>query len=86
MKDKKCAECGNDKGDFKRGWTNAWYCSEVCELRGVSAVHDSMPGGPNPRPNWVPHHIGLEISRRWEDEREEGDGDANHRYRMAMVD
>jgi len=62
-----CTECGSDK-DLKRGWTNSWYCSENCELIGVSGVHGSMPGaGGVPSRNWVPHHTGLEISRRWAD-------------------
>ena len=61
----KCSVCGNDKG-LKRGWTNSWYCCEEHERLHVSEVHGSMPGaGPAPSRNWVPHHIGLEIERRW---------------------
>ena len=63
----KCRVCGSDK-NLKRGWTNALYCSYQHELSHVSDVHGSMPGaGPVPRQNWVPYHIGEEISRRWED-------------------
>lgn len=68
MNNATCRECGRS-ACCKRGWTNSWYCSEQCERSHVSAVHASMPGGRLPRPNWVPHHVGLEISRRWEDER-----------------
>ena len=65
---KECVECGSTKS-LKRGWTNAWYCSEQCERRGVSGVHGSMPGsGGLPHPNWVPSYISREISRRWEDD------------------
>jgi len=69
MSEEKCRECGKLKrlSEMKRGWTNALYCSEYCERRAVSDLHGSMPGaGPVPRRNWVPHHIGLEISRRWD--------------------
>jgi hypothetical protein len=63
----KCKNCGFNDG-VKRGWTNSMYCSEGCEREHVSLLHGSMPGaGPVPRRNWVPHHIGLEITRRWED-------------------
>lgn len=63
----KCRVCGNDQ-NLKRGWTNCMYCSEGCERSHVSDVHGSMPGSaPLPRVNWVPHHISVEISRRWED-------------------
>jgi hypothetical protein len=62
-----CTVCGGNK-NLKRGWTNCWYCSESCERRDVSELHGSMPGaGDVPRPNWVPHHIGIEIRRRWKD-------------------
>lgn len=64
--DKKCAVCGETKG-LKRGWTNCWYCSEECEVKHVSGVHATMPGGGLPYKNWVPHHIAKEISSRWED-------------------
>ena len=65
--DEKCVECGETR-NLKRGWTNCWYCSEQCERHGVSKLHNSMPGaGRLPRPNWVPHHIGVAISRRWEE-------------------
>jgi hypothetical protein len=64
---KKCKVCGNNK-NLKQGWTNYFYCSEQCERSGVSRLHASMPGaGPLPRPNWVPSHIAIEISQRWED-------------------
>ena len=66
MKQNKCTECGRTE-NLKRGWTNAWYCSESCERSGVAALHNSMPGGPSPRPGWMPHHISIEISDRWED-------------------
>lgn len=60
-----CVVCGSDK-ELKRGWTNSWYCSELCERRSVSKIHESMPGaGPLPRPGWVPAHISNEISKRW---------------------
>lgn len=62
-----CAYCGSKK-NLKRGWTNAYYCSEQCERTAVSALHGSMPGaGPVPRQNWVPSHISREISNRWEE-------------------
>lgn len=61
-----CTQCGNTK-NLQRGWTNCFYCSESCERTHVSSVHESMPGGRLPRPNWVPHHISIEISRRWKD-------------------
>lgn len=69
MSDEKCGNCGAIKPTYemKQGWTNCLYCCEQCELAHVSAVHRSMPGGRLPRPNWVPHHVGREISRRWED-------------------
>jgi len=62
-----CSECG-DTGYLQAGWTNSLYCSEQCETKGVSAVHESMPGaGGLPYPNWVPSHIREQISNRWED-------------------
>ena len=62
----KCIVCSETDG-LKRGWTNSWYCSEQHERSHVSDLHGSMPGaGPVPRENWVPYHVGLEISRRWE--------------------
>lgn len=62
---RKCRVCGETKG-LKRGWTNCWYCSEGHERSHVSDLHGSMPGaGPVPRVNWVPQHIGREISERW---------------------
>lgn len=65
--EEKCVKCGGT-GNLKRGWTNCWYCSENCERSHVSAVHESMPGaGPVPGHNWVPHHVSVEISRRWKD-------------------
>jgi len=65
---RRCANCGSSNKELKRGWTNDWYCSENCERKSVSSLHGSMPGaGPVPRHNWVPSHIGNEISRRWED-------------------
>lgn len=65
--EKKCITCGSTK-NLKRGWTNAWYCSEQCERSSVSKLHGSMPGaGPVPYRNWVPHDIAREISNRWED-------------------
>lgn len=64
MNDDNCRVCKNEKG-LKRGWTNCLYCSERCELSHVSAVHASMPGGQLPRPNWVPYHVGIEITQRW---------------------
>jgi len=68
MLEESCRVCGNTK-NLKRGWTNSMYCSEGCERSHVSDVHGSMPGaGPVPRPNWVPYHIGQEISRRWEND------------------
>lgn len=64
----KCNYCGDSTRELRIGWTNAPYCSEECERTAVSNLHGSMPGaGPVPRTNWVPHHIGLEISRRWAD-------------------
>jgi hypothetical protein len=60
----KCSWCGGD-GPLKRGWTNAEYCSKSCESRAVSHLHGTMPGGPNPYPGWLPHHIAREIENRW---------------------
>jgi hypothetical protein len=66
-----CGECESREG-IKCGWSNVWYCSEQCELTAVSNLHRSMPNsGPLPYYNWVPHHIKLEISKRWEEESEE---------------
>lgn len=62
-----CRTCGNEK-NLKRGWTNCLYCSETCERSHVSDVHASMPGGNLPRPNWVPHHVAIEITNRWKEE------------------
>ena len=60
-----CRTCGNTK-NLQRGWTNCWYCSEGCERSHVSEVHGSMPhSGGLPRSNWVPHHLGIEISEKW---------------------
>lgn len=70
MNEKKCTECGRTK-NLKQGWTRSWYCCESCERRGVSRLHGSMPGaGPVPRANWVPHHIAIEIERRWQEVKE----------------
>ncbi len=67
MSERQCTECGG-KENLKRGWTNSLYCSERCERKGVSRVHASMPGADGlPRPLWVPDHVGIEISGRWED-------------------
>lgn len=64
---KHCVECGAINVPLKRGWTNALYCSEECERSSVSRLHASMPrAGEVPRYNWVPYHISVEISRRWE--------------------
>ena len=64
---KKCVECGSTK-NLQRGWTNCWYCSEICEIKGVSRVHGSMPGaGPVPHHNWVPYNISVKIAERWKD-------------------
>jgi len=65
MEQKKCIECGKTN-NLKRGWTNAWYCSERCEKRGVAALHNSMPGGPSPSPGWIFIHTRREITGRWE--------------------
>ncbi len=62
----RCENCGNESNELKRGWTNCQYCCESCERSHVSAVHGSMPGGALPSHDWVPHHIGIEINRRWE--------------------
>ena len=60
-----CKVCGSDQ-NLKRGWTNSWYCSEDHERSDVSDLHAGMPGaGPVPDRNWVPLHIGVEISNRW---------------------
>ena len=69
MSEEKCHTCGNVRSSYemKKGWTNCLYCCEECERKHVSAVHGSMPGGKLPRLNWVPHHVGVEISRRWEE-------------------
>lgn len=64
MSEEPCNRCGGE-GDMKRGWTNAFYCSEGCERSAVSALHGSMPGGKLPRQGWMPHHISNEITRRW---------------------
>jgi hypothetical protein len=62
----RCANCGNTNG-LKRGWTNEWFCSYRCEIQKVSSLHDSMPNtGRLPYRNWVPYHVGDEITRRWE--------------------
>ena len=62
---KKCARCEETKG-LKRGWTNEWFCSEICERITVSNLHGSMPGaGKVPRHNWVPSHISKELENRW---------------------
>lgn len=64
-----CRQCGAP-GPLKVGWTQAQYCSESCERRAVSYLHGTMPGaGPLPYPGWIPHHISVEISRRWADEK-----------------
>ena len=63
----KCVECGWREG-IKQGWTNSMYCSESCERSSVSRLHGSMPGaGRVPYRNWVPGHISIEISKRWEE-------------------
>lgn len=62
-----CAVCGS-KDNLKTGWTNALYCSESCERNAVSALHNSMPGGPSPYRGWLPAHISREISGRWSDQ------------------
>jgi hypothetical protein len=69
MSNENCHNCGalKPRYELKQGWTNCLYCCESCEISHVSDVHGSMPGGALPRRNWVPHHIGIEISRRWED-------------------
>lgn len=65
MEKNKCVVCGETK-NLKRGWTNCFYCCSHCEVKHVSAVHDSMPGsGGLPRRNWIPQHISIEIRRRW---------------------
>ena len=69
MSASECRQCGKTGVRLKRGWTMALYCSEHCELSGVAAVHDSMPGGPSPYALWVPDHIRREIRDRWEDPR-----------------
>lgn len=66
----KCANCGCESRSLKRGWTNALYCGESCEKQAVSGLHASMPGGPSPRPGWMPQHIAREIAYRWSDEQE----------------
>ena len=67
MSDEPCQNCRQlkSRSELKQGWTNSLYCSESCERSHVSSVHASMPGGKLPRPNWVPHHVGIEISQRW---------------------
>lgn len=61
-----CEVCGSNK-NLKTGWTNHSFCCESHERSYVSNLHASMPGaGKAPSPNWVPYHIGREISRRWE--------------------
>ena len=40
--EKKCTECGNTK-NLKRGWTNAWYCSEQCERTDASSWMAASP-------------------------------------------
>lgn len=67
QKGEKCGGCGRDDLPMKRGWTNEAFCSEQCERSSVALLHGSMPGGPSPRPGWMPHHILQEISSRWED-------------------
>ena len=64
----KCANCGCESTQMKRGWTNALYCGEACEKQAVSHLHGTMPGGPNPYPGWLPHHIAREIAGRWKDD------------------
>jgi hypothetical protein len=61
---KTCDQCGG-AGPLKRGWTGAFYCSESCERKAVSRLYNSMPGGPNPYPGWMPMQIDKEIKRRW---------------------
>jgi hypothetical protein len=68
-----CRTCGRTDSPLRQGWTNALYCSSECERAHVSAVHASMPGGKLPRPYWVPHHVGIEIKRRWADTEGEGE-------------
>lgn len=64
-----CGECGKEDVNrcFRRGWTMALYCSELCERSAVSRLHASMPGaGPAPSVTFVPHHIDREITCRWD--------------------
>lgn len=67
MSKDKCGHCGKDFpiSKMKIGWTKSYYCSEECEICGVSGLHNSMPGGPNPYPNWMPTHITRQIKERW---------------------
>jgi len=67
QKGERCGACGRNDRPMKRGWTNEAFCSEQCERSSVASLHNSMPGGPSPRPGWMPHHIAREISDRWED-------------------
>ena len=61
----KCHNCGKE-AYLKVGWTQASYCSEICERSSVSALHASMPGaGGVPSRMWVPSHISAQISSRW---------------------
>ena len=66
-----CRRC-EKPGQLKRGWTGALYCSERCERAAVSSLHNDMPGGPNPYPGWLPHHIFTEIESRWENSERQG--------------
>ena len=63
----RCNYCGGE-GILKQGWTHAMYCSYDCELRAVSRVVTSSGGRVKGQPNWVPHNVGDEISKRWEED------------------
>jgi hypothetical protein len=62
-----CAECGRS-AYLKRGWTRARYCSEKCERNAVAGLHNRMPGGPSPYPEWLPSDVDREITNRWSKE------------------
>jgi hypothetical protein len=61
----KCSWCKRDSSLLKMGWNGGDFCSERCERTGISFLHSTMPGNVQPYIGYLPHHISLEISRRW---------------------